>query len=189
MNAELILFGRIISMAQRGRRRVLVVAIYAILAGALIGSYFSSGWRTVSPYIILGTILACRIFLGGYYPGGLVKKFNNNAARQFEAPPVLALKLRVYRPVPGVGADVYHNDERELGLRDRAHYHAYRILAVSLVVPWFVSSFSGEVWSATNSIHLCAALLLAIITLSLTLPQAILLWTEPDMEPEQQPVN
>ena len=187
MNAELVLFGKHVSMAQRNRRRIVVAVIYGLLATLLIGSYLIGSWRAASPYLIWAVILACRLFLGGYTPGGLVKPFNGKAPRNSERPPnVLALQLRVYPVLPGADGEAYRNDERELRQRDNAHYRAYQVLGISLIVPWFICSVFGDPklfgWSAATVNHLCAVLLLAILALFLTLPQAILLWTEPDME-------
>jgi hypothetical protein len=188
MNAELVFFGRRVSMARRSRRRVVVVVIYLALASLVIASSGFSGWRGVSPYVIWAVILACRLFLGGYYAGGLVKPFSGKAPSQSEAPPsLLMLKLRVFEPVPGVG-EAYRNDERELHQRDRAHYVAYKALGVALLVPWITSSLLGDqnLFSLNLAIvnRLCSALILGLIAMFLTLPQSILLWTEPDMENE-----
>ena len=188
MNAELVLFGKHVSMAQRNRRRIVVAVIYCLLASLLVASYIFGSWRALSPYVIWAVILACRLFLGGYTPGGLVKPFNGKAPRNSERPPnVLALQLRVYPVLPGADGEAYRNDERELRQRDNAHYRAYQVLGISLIVPWFICSVFGDPklfgWSEATVNHLCAVLLLAILALFLTLPQAILLWTEPDMEP------
>jgi len=187
MNAELILFGKRIGMAQRTRRRVVVALIYLFLAGILVASYSFGAWRTFGPYVIWAAIFACRLFLGGYAPGGLVKPFNGKAPRQFGMPSnLLALQLRVYPVIPGADGEAYRNDERELTQRDRAHYRAYQVLGISLLLPWAVSWFGDPRlfgWNPATVDHLCAVLLLAILALFLTLPQSILLWTEPDMEP------
>jgi hypothetical protein len=193
MNAELVFFGKRVSMAPRSRRRVVVVAIYAVLASLVIASSSLSGWRSLSPYVIWAVILACRLFLGGYYPGGLVKPFSGNASRPSDAPPsLLILKLRVYKPVPGVG-EAYTNDERELNQRDRAHYLAYKALGMALFVPWVTSSLLGDqrLFSLNPATvnRLCSAIILGLIAMFITLPQAILLWTEPDMEPEAEIAN
>jgi len=95
------------------------------------------------------------------------------------------LKLRIYEPVPGVG-EAYSNDERELHQRDRAHYVAYKALGIALLVPWFTSSLLGDQsLFSLNPVtvnRLCSAMILGLIATFITLPQAIMLWTEPDME-------
>ena len=191
MNAELDFFGRRVSMAQRSRRRAMIVLIYSILAvlviAACANSRLSSMVSNLGTYVIWAAIFACRLFLGGNATGGLVKPFNSKGQKDWEAPPsLLSLKLRVYQPISGLGAE-YLNDERELQQRDRAHYWAYQILGVSIVVPWIILSLGrhklGLLGHAVAN-QIASGMLLASLALFLTLPQAILLWTEPDLEPE-----
>jgi hypothetical protein len=187
MNAELDFFGRRVSMAQRSRRRAIIVLIYSFLAVLVIAA---SASRVVNmgAYVIWAAIFACRLFLGGYAEGGLVKPFNKGQ-RNWEAPPsLLSLKLRVYQPISGLGVQD-RNDERELYQRDRAHFWAYQILGVSLVVPWltlFLSRPRVGLLSHALANQIATGMLLASLALFLTLPQAILLWTEPDMEPDPE---
>ena len=187
MNTELIMLGKRVNMAQQSRRRLLVVIIYTLLALLVIASSTVSEWRSVSPYVIWATILACRLFLGGYTPGGLVKPFNGKAPARSDAPPsMLALKLRVYQPLPGANGESYRNDERELHQRDLAHFRAYKALGIGLLVPYATSSLLSVQSLASlkpeTVIHLCSTMTLGLLAMFVTLPQAILLWTEPDME-------
>jgi hypothetical protein len=190
MNAELIFFGKRVDMAERQRRRVLVVAIYAAMAVFLAIAFSSHHWEGMSPYVIWTVILICRLFLGGYYPGGLIKPFNEKASKRKETSSLQLLRLRVF-PSTLTADGEYENDERELNQRGQAHYLAYRVLGLSLLVPWAVSSFFGESrFSGTYAVianHVCSAMLLTLLLLFLTLPQAILLWTEPDMDQNPEP--
>jgi hypothetical protein len=184
MNAELVFFGKRLDMAQRHRRRVLVVLVYAALAALMIAQIH---WRIAGAYLFWLILLACRLFLGGYYSGGLVKLFNEKSPMRPDVPPpLLLLKLRVYEPVPGANGESYRNDERELHQRDRAHYRAYQIIAVAMLVPWGYSAMRLKPnllgWIPLSPDALYYGLMMAIVTLMFTLPQAILLWTEPDME-------
>jgi hypothetical protein len=188
MNAELDFFGRRVSMAQRSRRRTLIVFIYSFLAALVIAVGASARMNEMAAYVIWVAIFACRLFLGGYAAGGLVKPFNKKSQERSEsAPSLLALKLRVYQPIPGVGLENC-NDERELYQRDRAHFWAYQILGVSILVPWITLSLLARpklgLLSHAVANQITSGMLLASLALFLTLPQAILLWTEPDMEPE-----
>jgi hypothetical protein len=81
-------------------------------------------------------------------------------------------------------------DEREAHRRDHAHFRAYWFLAYGLIAALFAGYFTGP---NPISPHLPPALqaflaqlprvfLTATGILYVTLPQAILLWTEPDME-------
>jgi hypothetical protein len=188
MNAEVIFLGRRISMARQTRRRALVVAIYAAFAVLLAVLWIFTGWRGTGAYVIWAALFACRFFLGGYYTGGLVKPFNAKAPREPQmTQSLLALKLRVYQPVPAGDGSAYRNDERELHQRDHAHYLAFQAVGVAVCVPMFIASMrlirpSLMSWIPMQPDAMYYGLTLVAIILFLTLPQAILLWTEPDME-------
>jgi hypothetical protein len=187
MNAELIVFGRRVDMAQRRRRRLLVVAVYAALGVLMAVLWYFTHWRGTGVYLFWAALLACRLFLGGYYKGGLVKPFKTPRPEKWSMPSgVLELKLRVYLPAVGDEESAWRNDERELHQRDHAHYLAYQALGIAVVIPWFLASlrvlranFFGM--SAMTADQVYYALLMIALLLFLTLPQAILLWTEPDM--------
>jgi hypothetical protein len=193
MRAELVLMGRRVDMAARAHRRALVVGLYAALALGMAGLFYADHWRASGYYLVFATFLINRMFLGGYDFGGLVKPFNGRAPRRSgEAPPFLLLALRVYRPVPGENA--YRSDERELEQRGRAHYQAYQALTVVLAVLWLPAGWSAfkPAWVAGLGPAVALVvygLVLAGIVLALTLPQAILLWTEPDMEADGEQVE
>jgi hypothetical protein len=84
-------------------------------------------------------------------------------------------------------------DEREMHRRDRAHYLAYRFLANGFVAALFACYFRGPNPITPHLplalrdllIQLPSTILWATGILYFTLPQAILLWTEPDMEEER----
>jgi hypothetical protein len=186
MNAELVFFGKSVDMAARRRRRVLVVLIYAVLAALLVALIH---WRMAGAYLFWAILLACRLFLGGYDAGGLIKPFNGKRPRRADAPPsLLLLKLRVYQLMPDANGESYRSDERELHQRDHAHYRAYQALAIACIVPWFYSAMRLKPdwlnWIPVAPDAVYYGLMMAILTLFLTLPQAILLWTEPDMDAE-----
>ena len=189
MNAELVLLGRRVDMARRSRRRVLVAGIYAGLALAIALAWWWTGWRGgTGAWVIYAVIAACRFFLGGYYRGGLVKPFVYRKPVNAEMPPpLLALKLRVYEPVLQSDEDGFRNDEREMTQRDRAHYQAYQAIGMLVAVEAFVAcmrmlSPKLRAWMTVPPDQMYYGFSLVILTLFLTLPQAILLWTEPDME-------
>jgi len=190
MRAELVLLGRRVDMAQRGRRRALVVEIYAGLAALMVGLWFADQWHTTGTYVFWAAMLACRLFLGGYYNGGLVKPFTGKGPKQNDAPPpLLLLKLRVYAPLLAVSDGGFRNDERELKQRDRAHYQAYQAVGIAVAVAWF-AVYMGMLrpawlhWIPMTPFQIFYALTIATLMMFLTLPQCILLWTEPDMEAE-----
>ena len=188
MRAEIVLLGKRLDMASQERRRVLVVAIYALLAALMAVLWQWTHWRGTGAYMFWAAMLVCRLFLGGYYTGGLVKPFNGKAPRQSGMPPpLLLLKLRIYQPVLTGDEALYRNDERELEQRDHAHYLAFQTIGVSVALMAFLASMRMlsprlQGWMAMPADQLYYGLSLGILMLFLTLPQAILLWTEPDME-------
>jgi hypothetical protein len=182
------LMGRRLDMAPRAHRQALVVLIYAGLAGLMIGLWFADRWRSSGYWMILASLVASRLFLGGYTIGGLIKPFSGKGPRPSPRPPsMLALGLRLYHPRPQ--DRVYENDERELRQRDRVHFWAYQALASALVVMWMLASVKANTprllgFLSVSADKLLYGLVLVTVVASLTLPQAILLWTEPDMEPD-----
>jgi hypothetical protein len=190
VRAELVLLGRRVDMAQRARRRALVVGIYSGLAALFVGMWFADQWHATGTYVFWAAMLACRLFLGGYYSGGLVKPFTGKGPRQSAmATPLQLLQLRLYRTLPDEGDRAYRNDERELHQRDRAHYQAFQALGITVVVAWIVAYMGmlKPMWLALipmTPFQMFYGLTLVTLMLFLTLPQCILLWTEPDMEEE-----
>jgi hypothetical protein len=189
MKAELVLMGKRVDMAPQNHRRALVALIYGTLAIFMAGLYWLDGWRTTGYYLVFATFLINRLLLGGYNFGGLIKPFSGKPpARPEQAPPFLLLALRVYEPGPA--RSEYRSDERELAQRDRAHYQAYQALASVLAILWLLSGWSAFAphlltWLPVAPALLVFGVVLASVVVALTLPQAILLWTEPDMEEAQ----
>jgi hypothetical protein len=188
MNAELFLLRKRIDMAPQARRRSLVVLIYATLAAAMACFWFLDRWHTTAAYLILATIPINRFFLGGYNFGGLIKPFNGKRPRRSEATPnLLLLTLRIYPAEPA--ENEYQSDERELAQRDRAHYQAYPALTTAAMLLWLATNLQTNFSSQLARISFPASAVIygfatVIPVLCITLPQAILLWTEPDLERE-----
>ena len=186
MKAELVLMGRRLDMAPRTNRQALVVLIYVGLAALMTGLWFIDRWHASGYWMIFASLFVSRIFLGGQTTGGLIKPFSGKGPRSSpRAPSLLALGLRLYDPRPE--ERVYENDERELRQRDRVHYWAYQALVVALLGIWLLTSLKINAPRLAGLLHVSAGrllygLVLATIIVSVTLPQAILLWTEPDME-------
>jgi hypothetical protein len=134
--------------------------------------------------MIFATIIINRLLLGGYNWGGLVKPFNGRAPLYAGAPPLLMLKLMIYGP--RFDNSDYRNDEREMQQRDRAHYWAYQAIYVALCLLWLLAwdNTDKAKWLGWDPVIYNMAIYgvaLAAIVIAVTLPQALLLWTEPDM--------
>jgi hypothetical protein len=110
--------------------------------------------------VLLATSLFVNgIVFGGYGRWGLIKPFNT--------------RTPFGSPTP------WHNDERELHRRDRMHFYAYRIVVALMVLAYFLGRYPFQHPEMSNT------LMLGAVVLGLTLPQALLLWIEPDMEFEE----
>lgn len=190
MRAEFHLCGRIIDMSTQHRRRQLVISIYAAALLILAVGYPLDHWHMSGNYLMIGLSLLSQHVLGGQGINGLIKPFNNRQPRPSAEPPsILALHLRVYDPLPADDARRYQNDERELAQRDRAHYRAYTPLIFVLLALWLVAGFALHVprlthWLPVEPLVVVEGIVLVGLLLAITLPQAILLWTEPDMDNE-----
>jgi len=147
-----------IHFESRARRRWFVALLYALLAVCDVAGFTTNAKDTASAWIIsAGLILVV----------GLVIMFT------------------------GVAGDMRsRGDEREMHRRDHAHYLAYRFITYCFIAALFASYFRGpnpitpllpvvlrEFLRQSPNIILAATAIVYI-----TLPQAILLWTEPDME-------
>jgi hypothetical protein len=181
MKDELAMAGLHLDMRSRFRRRILVVLIYAGLAALFTGSWYADRWGLSAAFALVAGLLASRSLLGGFDYHGLVRPFNP------------AMAWRHSWPVPkGVELEC-HNDERDIRFRDRAHYYSHRVLSFLFLIVW-VLAFERRFFpnphgligfvSAHYDILIYGFLLITII-LSQTLPQALIVWHEPDIEPEE----
>jgi len=190
MNAELFLFGARINMAPRRRRRWLVVLVYAAIAALLAWLWFHNHWPGAFFWPVFASVFVNRLLLGGLLPGGLVKPFQNKKTYSYKSESSLYDLLRWgFHRAPDPGKDTFRSDERELRGRDRAHYRAYGTLYTAVTLLLFALIDRVEPQPLFASLPVPSDLFLyylGIVTLILfaTLPQAILLWTEPDMEDE-----
>jgi hypothetical protein len=72
-------------------------------------------------------------------------------------------------------------DERDIRLRNAAHFEAYRIFRMIIVpIAIVLAIVFDTVW--TNYQRLGAPLLILLWLLVFNLPQSLILWFEPDME-------
>jgi hypothetical protein len=178
MRDGLPLIGRKRNMVSRARRRWLVVGVYVGFAVMIAGLWFCDHWKVSSIWIISNTWFVNFLVLGGKNSDtGLVKNFSDRWRR----------RAKIGSPAPD---PELLNDERELSQRDRAHYLAYWAMMEALTAVFFLSYFWVGVHRLLDLIPISTetllhGLLLSGIVVGLTLPQAILLWTEPDMEEPQ----
>jgi hypothetical protein len=183
-----------ISMARRQNRRMLLLGGCAVLltlfASIPLARSLPTGLRheidrwEVFLWIVPGLIL----FLNAHWTGlrGFVRNFGGRqSAHPDQSVKTLFTTTDADRPVV---PDTL--DERDIRMRNAAHYAAYQIVIwlflVNLVV--YVPVHSGIVSVFLPNLNLETLIFLALylqVLVSFSLPQAILLWTEPDMEEPQ----
>lgn len=164
MKTELVIFGAHFNMASQARRRWFVALLYVVVI-ALGFAPFSAhvnaltGWITIGCVVLFGTLFIVFTWIAG------------------------DPRIR--------------GDEREMHRRDHAHYVAYRVLLYGWTVTvscYFVAIPIVQYFRGSNPLFLPLTLrgslmqvflLMAVGVVFGSLPQAILLWTEPDMEDPQ----
>jgi DNA-binding transcriptional regulator of glucitol operon len=181
MKTDLLLLGKRIRMASRTRRRWLVVMVYAGLAAMMTGAWFLDHWNVSCIWLVSSGFVVSWLFLGGFGTGGLVKVFCEPDQKSKSMPP--------RRSSPTQKMPESMNDERELHQRDRAFLQAYHLFAgIAVFFPMYASPrFLERIihLSADQIVYVFYGELMAAPILLFTLPQSILLWTEPDMEEPQ----
>ena len=177
-------------MEKQSARRRLVIAVYAVLALLIAGGWLLDQLRTSGVYIFFTAYLINWGIFGGYGASGLIKPFSGKAPRQQSVPTSLVeLELYRYGNLRSANDADYRNDEREVLRRDRVHYQAYQWMVGLLAWIWLLATWQHAPLSFMSARVLSMALYLftiPVIVLAITLPQAILLWTEPDMEREEE---
>ncbi len=160
------------------QRRALVVGYYALVVAFPVIAMFRSH---VDLGILIPQTLTLAGLLGGIRSGGPVKAYegptilNSDLSATTPSYPIQSLNLS------GTMHRETHLllDEREQAERDHAHYRAYRILrwtvsgATLLLI--FLQSFHS-----TWLLDRLPVLLWSFLIFTLSLPQCVILWTEPD---------
>lgn len=152
MKSDLVVLGKHINVASRSRRRWIVATIYAAFA-AIIVAWATANAQTGAVCLFLGVAFVL-LFIG----------------------------IAGSRSDPG--------DERENRRREHAYFVAYGKLGGMFVLALFASYFRGPnpitplagPMLRAMLMELPYMLLMATGVLYLTLPQAILMWIEPDLE-------
>ena len=160
MNTHLGVLGKRINMAPRAHRRWLVTLFYSVAATLCLV------WCSFNPKQMIGAWMVCACMILG-----------TTFAIAFS----------------GIAGDMHsRGDEREMHRREHAHFQAYSLFGKLLVAALIASPFVRVHDPITpllppalrgGMVDWTTALSMATGILYFTLPQAILLWTEPDMEP------
>jgi hypothetical protein len=173
------------SVARRGTRRALVLVYWSFLALSCVAFLIHQarhGFDGGSVVFTLQFLVFLTALLGGVRAGGFVKPFRGVHLVPLMESGGLQSLLRPANP-PAILEDA-GLDERESRLRDRVHFVAYtltRWFALLLFVLYGAVGFVHAAWLA-----LAGPFFFFLLTMTLwSLPQSIILWTEPDMEEAQ----
>jgi hypothetical protein len=162
-----------ISMVSRERRRRLVVLCYTALSLLIL-----------LDFIVSSSEARFMLVLFAMFAGICIKFVIFNRLAKDAVLPMVDI-----RPISlGLSHNAlsYKNrlpDERQVAVRNAAYYRAYRVIAqyFFLIMPVASLIVAKE---ATLKEVLFAFVALSFIVLFFTLPQAIILWTEPDIPEE-----
>jgi hypothetical protein len=181
-----------IPMQQQSARRKLVVVVYALLGAVCVASViFAQTEPFLYGWAIYATMIVAFFVFGGSGRYGLIKPFPNKAPRQ-EPAMVDVVRLQLAPMTAGTPEESnWKNDERELSRRNLAHYQAFQVVGVAVMVILVVATFGlrsamglrhAEWLTVTMALNLIYAMALIGSMLVVTLPAAIILWTEPDID-------
>ena len=167
-----------ISMASQRNRRMLVAVMYAVPLTCVVVILMAHAWvhslgplgRQVFVFAGLG------LFLAPLHWFTRLAKFTPLGGRP------VSVEVTRLGLTPGP-RDPYDPDEREVAIRHAAHYKAYRFIALCSMLLIFVPTFVDRLGSVTLH-RLMMVLAMLVVFVVWTLPQAIILWTEPDMPEE-----
>lgn len=197
MRTSISLFGKRIGMARRANRRMLLIVFYAsfsvvlALSWALLRSGNEGSFGAIEFTLLLGPILggyfARSVFLFG--DAGLVEPFDDRKVLYYPKNPGMSYFRSLFHPKvdPDRGLRA---DERSIRDRNKAGFAAFNSLGTVVMIAFLVDWIGGDTSGVFHGLglspddsHRVVRLLLQVgYLLSFTLPQAILLWTEPDME-------
>lgn len=175
-------------LARRRTRRWIVAAYWAyalFLAVALAAhQVHHQGLSALSVYWMFFLLLILTPFLGGVRVGGLVKSFGKVRFVPLQERPEIQPLLSPPKLVDGqLDERDFRLDERETVSRDHCHFLAYTWIRWGSLA--LLALYCGLGLWQPATLALCGPIFLYLLTLTLwSLPQSLLLWSEPDMEAE-----
>jgi hypothetical protein len=162
------------SMVRRNTRRWLVVVTYATFLALMAALIIILPPRQNATVFLMCLVLTYNVVSRSVF-GSLVKDTVLPEVREGEMTS-LGLTRRRRR-----GDDEL--DERDVAVRNAAYFQAYRAVGVYSIVVWVTSSMVCEV-SGSTAVRLIQLVTMPMVAMALTLPQAVILWTEPDVPEE-----
>ena len=173
-----------IPVERQRSRRALVIGYYLIF---LLFGVFTVRFRGPGRYdSLLPLALYWATLLGGLSFSGPVRTFSRWQrelrlhTEDRRAPASLAWKY-VVKPV---NPPIDRLDEHDIAVRDRAHYLAYSALRWPAIAAVFVCGGFILFDTPQQVAHALYLLSVPVAVLFFSLPQVIILWNEPDLEPD-----
>jgi len=167
-----------ISMAPRKSRRLFVAVTYAVMLALTVTILIVPPWRDKSE----GWIIASGTFLGvcSLVFTSLVKQ---TGPLDIHGGELISLGLAPRR------RNQDEPDEREVAIRNAACFQAYRVLALYVITIFTAAFFFDAAFLAFDlrtsvAVKVLEVLAMPLLGMALTLPQAALLWAEPDVPEE-----
>jgi len=158
------------SMAQRNNRRLLVVATYGVLFLLMIGMFAARADMII-------TVLVCLNLAWLLASGSVLGRLIKNTSVPQSLPPREPVNLGLTPKHHGLD----EMDERDVAVRNAACFKAYRVVAAYAVLLYLTPAVISSSYLSTR---LCELLLTPLMAMAVTLPQAIVLWNEPDLPME-----
>ena len=163
------------SMVDRSNRRLLVAITYTLLL-VLMAAYI----LLLSSKSLLNAIAMCSVLAYN----GVSRAIFGRLVKDTVLPDTHAgemISLSLAESSPRRNED--DPDERDVAIRNAAYFKAYRVLAWYSIALWVVSPFFFSL-TASTGVRGLMLLAMPLLTMALTLPQAAVLWTEPDVPEE-----
>jgi len=167
------------SMVRRDNRRLLVAVAYATLLALMatviiilpLGGRYLGGRRAV--------VWWCLLLAHGVVSRAIFGRL----AKDTVLPEIRGGEMTSLGLTPRRRRGEDEPDEREVAVRNAAYFAAYCGLAVYSIIVWAALPSIFE-FSASTALLLLQLLVMPLLAMALTLPQAVVLWTEPDVPEE-----
>ena len=150
-----------VSMNSRRNRRLLVVFLYAFIGLLIVlalQKHISDFTIWFVVFLVVNPLIFGDFMFWGKKYGGLLKPFHQDPERP--------------------------NDERELAARDAAHFRAYTTLEL-LLFTILLARYTNHL-SPSEILPYTRTCFWGLFAVASTLPQAVLLWSEPDIDSEPE---
>jgi len=165
------------SMASRKNRRVMVAVNYGLLLPLMAGIILFRPPTYHVPGLKIIMWVAVAFFTVGFAILGKIVDPTTFPLPSPRGGETISLGL-AHAPQSQV-----EPDERDISVRNTAYFQAYRALATYIYVGALLSA-GIDAWSFPLAMKTLQLFSVPLLAMALTLPQAIILWSEPDIPEE-----